>query len=78
MIFLDLHLPDTSGEEVLRRIWEDPRTRRIPVVVFSADATLPQRRRLLASGAKAYITKPFDIREVLRLIDDTLTGESAP
>ena len=44
-------------------------TRPIPVAVLTADATPGQKRRLLVSGAAAYLTKPFDIREVLRLID---------
>jgi signal transduction histidine kinase/ActR/RegA family two-component response regulator len=72
LIFLDLHLPDAPGEEVLRQIWENPQTRDIPVAVLSADATPAQRRRLLACGARAYMTKPFDIAEVLQFIDDTL------
>jgi PAS domain S-box-containing protein len=72
LIFLDLHLPDLSGEEVLRRLGEDARLRTIPVAVLSADATADQSRRLKASGAVAYITKPLEIREVLALIDTRL------
>lgn len=73
LIFLDLHLPDTPGDEVLRRLWEDTRTREIPVAVLSADATLSQSRRLIATGAKAYLTKPLDVSKVLALIDERLT-----
>ena len=73
LILLDLHLPDMHGEEVLRRLWEDPRTRTIPVAVLSADATVAQTRRLLAAGATAYLTKPLDISQVLQLVDQTLT-----
>ena len=72
LIFLDLHLPDTPGEEVLRRLWEDPRTRDIPVAILSADATLSQSRRLIATGAKAYLTKPLDVSKMLALIDERL------
>src|SRR5688500_9178524 len=36
LICLDLHLPDTPGDEVLRRLWEDTRTRDIPVAILSA------------------------------------------
>ena len=60
------------GEEVLRRLWEDPRTRTIPVAVLSADATPAQTRRLLAAGASAYLTKPLDIGQVLQLLDEKL------
>ncbi len=77
LVFLDLHLPDGPGEEVLRQLWENPATRTIPVVVLSADATPAQKRRLLASGATAYLTKPFDIGEMLQVIDRTL-GRASP
>jgi CheY-like chemotaxis protein/anti-sigma regulatory factor (Ser/Thr protein kinase) len=39
VILLDLHLPDVPGEEVLRRLLAEPRTRQIPVIILSADAT---------------------------------------
>jgi CheY-like chemotaxis protein len=66
-------LPDTPGDEVLRRLWEDTRTREIPVAVLTADATLSQSRRLIATGAKAYLTKPLDVSRMLALIDERLT-----
>jgi PAS domain S-box-containing protein len=76
LILLDLHLPDLPGEEVLRRLWADPRTRSQPVAVLSADATESQRQRMLASGAVAYLTKPLDIGQLLRLVDDRLGSTS--
>jgi signal transduction histidine kinase/ActR/RegA family two-component response regulator len=69
LVFLDLHLPKIGGEEVLRRVWDDPVLRRIPVVVLTADATPAQMRRLLASGATAYLTKPVDVRDVFAILD---------
>jgi PAS domain S-box-containing protein len=72
LILLDLHLPDLSGEEILRRIWADPETRRIPVAVLSADATARQQQRLLAAGAVAYLTKPLDVAVLLRVVDERL------
>jgi PAS domain S-box-containing protein len=73
LILLDLHLPDAPGEEVLRRLWEDPRTRDIPVAVLTADATLTQSRRLMAAGATAYLTKPLDVTALLKVVDERLT-----
>ncbi len=72
LVLLDSHLPDISGEEVLRRIWEDPETRNLPVAIVSADAAPSRQRRLLASGAMAYLTKPFDVGDLLRLVDRVL------
>ena len=74
LIFLDLHLPDTPGDEVMRCLWEDTRTRDIPVAILTADATLGQSRRLIATGAKAYLTKPLDVSRMLALIDERLTA----
>jgi PAS domain S-box-containing protein len=78
LILLDLHLPDMTGDEVLRRIWADPDTRRIPVAVLSADATLRQQQRLLSAGAVAYLTKPLDVPALLRVIDERLGHRPPP
>jgi CheY-like chemotaxis protein len=67
-------LPDLSGERVLHELWSDPELRRIPVVVVSADATPGQMRRTIASGAAAYLTKPLDLHNVLRVVDKLLLG----
>lgn len=72
LVLLDLHLPDMSGEAVLERLRDDPITASTPVVIVSADATPGQVQRLLAAGAAAYLTKPIDVRELLRLLDDAL------
>jgi CheY-like chemotaxis protein len=77
LIVLDLHLADMHGEEVLRRLWEDPCTRAIPVAVLSADATPAQTSRLLAAGATAYLTKPLDVGQVLQLLDEKLKDRSS-
>jgi CheY-like chemotaxis protein len=76
LIFLDLHLPDMGGEDVLERLWQDSDLRRIPVAILSADATPSQARRLHASGAVAYLTKPLDIAEVMKLLDYRLAGRA--
>jgi PAS domain S-box-containing protein len=69
LILLDLHLPDTSGEEVLRRLRADPRTASIPVVVITADATQAMVERLRAASADAYLTKPLEIDEFLQTLE---------
>src|SRR5207245_2447631 len=64
LIILDLHLPDLSGSDVLARLCTDPRTKQIPVVILSADATPGRIKRLLEQGARDYLTKPLDVRQV--------------
>ena len=70
VILLDINLPDISGHEVLRRLRSDSRTEGIPVVMVSADATPNQVDRMLAAGARSYMTKPVDVRRLLSLLDE--------
>jgi CheY-like chemotaxis protein len=79
LVLLDLNLPDISGEEVLRRIRNDPVTADTPVVVVSADATPGQVERLRSAGANDYLTKPFSLADFLAVIDSSgATGRGEP
>jgi len=69
IILLDLHLQDLHGDQVLRELRAEPVTAAIPVVVLSADASARVIRRLLASGALAYLTKPLDLADLGELLD---------
>ncbi len=77
LIFADLHLPDIQGDEVLHEIKRDPALQATPVVMLSADATPGQIKRLLAAGAREYLTKPLDVAQLLTLIDATLPAGTA-
>ncbi|HUH11828.1 MAG TPA: ATP-binding protein [Longimicrobiales bacterium] len=76
LILLDLHLPDMHGSDVLKELREDPETRDIPVVVVSADATPGQVQRLLAAGARDYLTKPLNVQQFLEVLDETLAEQA--
>lgn len=64
-ILLDLMLPGKSGEEILQEIKKQSGT---PVIVISAKDDIDSRVGLLENGADDYITKPFDLREVMARI----------
>ncbi len=72
LILLDLHLPDLPGDETVRRLYTEPRTRSIPVVVLSADATPAQITRLRSLGVREYLVKPFKVQALLEAIDAAL------
>ena len=72
LILLDMHLPDTSGADVLALLTADARTRDIPKVIVTADATPGLGERLEAAGARACITKPLNVPAMLALIDRLL------
>jgi signal transduction histidine kinase/ActR/RegA family two-component response regulator len=69
LILLDLHLRDLHGDQILSELKAEPATAAIPVVVLSADASDGVIRRLLASGAYAYLTKPVELAELGELLD---------
>ena len=62
LALLDLMLPGLSGEEVL------PHLQGVPVIVLSAKAGVEDKVRLLLGGAADYLTKPFQIPELLARI----------
>ena len=62
VVLSDLMLPGISGEEVLKEIRKKGST---PVIVLTARDTIDDKVEYLRSGADDYITKPFDIQEVL-------------
>lgn len=76
-IVLDLHVPVIDGAEVLRRIRAEPATRTIPVIVVSATGE-EERRPLMAMGADAYLTKPFDPPVLLDRIERALRAAGWP
>ena len=62
VVLLDLMLPGISGEEVLQEIRKQGNT---PVIILTAKDTIDDKVEVLQSGADDYVTKPFDIKEVL-------------
>lgn len=71
LILLDLMLPGLPGEEVLAKI------QGIPVIVISAKVSVDDKVALLLGGAADYLTKPFDIKELLARIQVQLRTSAA-
>jgi signal transduction histidine kinase len=77
LVFLDLHLPDMTGADVLAALRRDPATRGIPVVILTADATRREIDRLRRLGARSYETKPIGMRRLLELVDEHASAGAA-
>jgi len=69
LILLDLHLPGTDGGQVLAQFRANPRTCEIPVIMFGADDPPGQREQMLTAGARAFLTKPVEVRALLGVLD---------
>ena len=70
LILLDVMLPGIDGWEVLSRLREHPRTREIPVIIYTV---LPQEQLALSLGAAGFLRKPVTREELLALLDGVLS-----
>ena len=58
LILLDLKLPKVDGLEVLKAVRSDPRTREVPVVLFTSSSLQGDIDACMGAGANAYVVKP--------------------
>lgn len=65
LILLDINMPEIDGYEVCRRLKEDARTDNIPIVFLSALDEVLDKVTAFSVGGVDYITKPFQIKEVV-------------
>ena len=64
VILMDIRLPDMDGTEAARRLKDDARTTRIPVVALTSLAMKGDREWFLAAGFDGYLEKPISVREL--------------
>ena len=74
LVLLDLGLPGTSGEDVLRALRQ--RDTSLPVIVLTARAETADKVRGLELGANDYVTKPFSFAELLARIRAAVRSSS--
>lgn len=73
LILLDINMPQMNGYEVCQQLKADDRTRDIPVVFISALEDVLDKVKAFEVGGVDYITKPFQVEEVLARIENHLT-----
>jgi two-component system response regulator AtoC len=74
LVLLDIRLPDVSGVDLLVRIKEQNPD--MPVVMITADDTVGTAITCMKSGAYDYILKPFDLEEVIMVVEKSLAAAS--
>jgi len=72
LIVLDVMMPQMDGVEVCNRLRGSFTTRHIPVIMVTARAGRDDRMAGLTQGANDYVTKPFDMRELVQRVRNTL------
>src|SRR5215213_1285508 len=73
LILLDVLMPDMDGFETCRRLKANPETQTIPIIFMTSLVETVDKVKGLQLGAVDYITKPFQIEEVLARITTHLT-----
>lgn len=72
LVLLDLMMPDMDGHEVCRRLKDCYETSNIPVIILTAKSDLGEKVRTLEYGANDYLTKPYELDELLARVRNLL------
>jgi CheY-like chemotaxis protein len=72
LILMDLDLPGMNGIEALRQLQDTVQTKNIPVFAITAAAMPKDIEAGLEGGFREYITRPIDIPNILRVIEETI------
>ena len=77
LVLLDVNMPEMNGYELCRLLKQEAKTQDIPIIFLSASGQTFNKVEAFAAGGVDYITKPFDIREVIVRIENQLKLKSA-
>jgi CheY-like chemotaxis protein len=72
VILCDVVMPDLNGYDVCQSLKSDPATLHLPVVLLTGTFEPFDRDRALAAGCDAIVTKPFEAKELIGVVEDLL------
>ncbi len=70
LVVTDINMPDINGLELINFMRKDERWLNIPIIIISTERSEEDKRRGVALGANAYITKPFDPEDLQSLVKE--------
>ena len=73
IIITDINMPILDGLKLVKRLRADDAYREVPIIIITTEGAEEDRQRALALGANAYITKPIQAPQVLKLVRETLS-----
>ncbi len=68
LILMDIQLPKMSGVEATQQLRKMPRFKNTPIVALTAYAMKGDKEKFLAAGCDAYLSKPFNTRELPEMV----------
>jgi two-component system chemotaxis response regulator CheY len=72
IVFADINMPEMTGTELVRHMKADPTLASTPVVIVSSEQSQARIDELKASGARAYLTKPFRPEQFREVVENLL------
>ncbi len=77
IVLMDVNMPVMDGLEATRRLRQDPRLARLPVIALTADVMSAQIKTCLDAGCDAHVAKPIDLRNLLSVMDRCMARANA-
>jgi two-component system chemotaxis response regulator CheY len=75
LVITDINMPDINGLELIGFMKNNPKYSRLPLIIVSTERSEEDKRRGMALGAMAYITKPFKAHELQEVIKQAIMYE---
>jgi len=72
LIITDINMPDINGLELINFMKNSPKYRDLPLIIVSTERSEEDKKRGMALGAVAYITKPFKANELQEVIKQVI------
>jgi two-component system chemotaxis response regulator CheY len=74
LIITDINMPDINGLELINFVRNNPRYKQIPIIIVSTERSEEDKKRGMALGATAYVTKPFKSSELQEIIQKSIAS----
>lgn len=72
VVLLDMMMPDLDGYQTMAKMREDEQLKDVPVIAVTAQAMLGDKERCLEAGAVGYVSKPVNVEELVKLLNNYL------
>ncbi len=72
MLLVDINMPIMDGLKLVSLVRADPTNRDTPIIMITTEGAEEDRKRALSLGASAYLTKPIQTQELLRVVNQYL------
>ncbi|MNR41555.1 Polar-differentiation response regulator DivK [compost metagenome] len=65
-------MPDLDGYQAMAKMKQDEQLKDVPVIAVTAQAMLGDKERCLEAGAVGYVSKPVNVEELIKLLNNYL------